>query len=145
GGLGGGGGGGEEGVGGGGGAGRGRQQNPVPALGIVQRVVEPRHDARGVAESLVLGDVLDALAVDVDLASVRQRGQILGTGLRRRDLELSRRFRLCRKGCARVGARNGHRFLPMYQRGNFARLPARCIVVASNDTSPKAAKTGRKS
>jgi hypothetical protein len=70
-------------------AGLGRQQDPVLALGIVQRVVQPRHHPGGVAERLVLGDVLDALAVDVDLAAVGQRGEVVGAGLRRGDLHLA--------------------------------------------------------
>ena len=53
-------------------------------LGIVQRIVEPRDHARGVAKGRMGGDVLDALAVDVDLAAVAQRLEILRAGLRRR-------------------------------------------------------------
>ena len=53
-------------------AGVGRQQELVLALGVVQRIVEPRDHARGVAEGRMRGDVLDALAVDVDLATVAQ-------------------------------------------------------------------------
>ena len=56
-------------------AGVGRQQELVLALGVVQRVVEARDHARGVAEGRMRGDVLDALAVDVDLAIVAQRVQ----------------------------------------------------------------------
>ena len=63
-------------------AGLGRQQDLVLALGIVQRVVEPRDHARGVAEGRMLGHVLHALAVDVDLAAVAKRGEILRAGLR---------------------------------------------------------------
>ena len=61
-------------------AGVGRHQQLVLVLGVVQRVVEPSQHARGVAESGVCGDVLDPLAVDVDLAPVAQRFQELGTG-----------------------------------------------------------------
>ena len=41
-------------------------------FGIVQRIVKPRDRARGVAERRMRGDVVDALAVDVDLAPVAQ-------------------------------------------------------------------------
>ena len=41
-------------------------QHLVLVLGVVQRVVEPGHHARGVAEGRMRGDVLDPLAVDVD-------------------------------------------------------------------------------
>ena len=74
----------EEGVGHAAVAGVGRQQDLVLALGVVQRVVEARHHAGGVAEGRMRGDVLDALAVDVDLAAVAQRVEIFRAGLRRR-------------------------------------------------------------
>ena len=58
-------------------AGVGRHQQLVLVLGIVQRVVEARDHARGVAEGWMRRDVLDALAVDVDLAVVAQQLQEL--------------------------------------------------------------------
>ena len=88
-------------------AGVGRQQEPVLALGIVQRVVQPRHHPRGVAERLVLGHVLDALAVDEDLAAVGQRREIVGAGLRRGDLHLARGLGPGRERRAVVLARGG--------------------------------------
>ena len=54
-------------------AGVGRHQQFVLVLGVVQRIVEARDHACGVAEGRVRGDVLDALAVDVDFAPVAQR------------------------------------------------------------------------
>ena len=64
-------------------AGVGRQQDLARALRIVERIEQARGHARGVAERRVRGDVLDPLAVDVDLAPVAQRIQILGGGHRR--------------------------------------------------------------
>ncbi len=58
-------------------AGVGRHQQLGAMLGVVQRVVEARQHARGVAEGRMRGDVLDALAVDVDLAAVAQQLQEL--------------------------------------------------------------------
>jgi hypothetical protein len=43
----------------------------------MQRVVEPRDHPRGVAERRMGRDILDALAVDVDLAPVAQAVEIL--------------------------------------------------------------------
>ena len=63
------------------------------ALRVVQRVVEPRHHPRGVAERRMRRDVLDALAVDVDLAPVAQRVEVFVAGLRRGDLGLPDRLR----------------------------------------------------
>ena len=58
------------------GAGIGRpRQNPLGLL-VVQRIVEPRDRARGVAESRMRGDVLDPLAIDVDLAAVAQAFEV---------------------------------------------------------------------
>ena len=88
-------------------AGVGRQQDLVLALGIVQRVVEPRHHLRSVAEGLVLGDVLHPLAVDVDLAVVGERGEIIGAGLRGRDLDLARGLGLGGKCFRSVDASSG--------------------------------------
>ena len=70
-------------------AGVGRQQELVLALGVVQRVVEARDHPGGVAEGRVRGDVLDALAVDVDLAAVLQRFQVFLAGLRLGDGHLA--------------------------------------------------------
>ena len=85
-------------------AGFGRQQDFVLALGVVQRVVQPRHHPRGVAEGLVLGHVLDPLAVDEDLAPVGERGEVVGAGLRRGDLHLAGGLRPRREGFAVVHA-----------------------------------------
>ena len=51
-------------------------------LRVVQRVVEPRDRARGVAERRMRGDVLDPLAVDLDLAAVAQAFEIFRAGER---------------------------------------------------------------
>ena len=51
-------------------------------LGIVQRIVEPRDRARRVAERRMRGDVVDALAVDIDLASVAQAFEVFRAGER---------------------------------------------------------------
>ena len=52
------------------------------ALRIVQGVVEPGHGGGRVAEGGVAGDVLDAVAVDVDLTVVAQAGEVLLAGER---------------------------------------------------------------
>ena len=65
-------------------AGVGRAGQHVLLLWIVQRVVEPRDGARGVAERRMRGDVLDPLAVDIDLAAVAQAVEILLAGERPR-------------------------------------------------------------
>ena len=64
------------------GAGIGRPGQHGLALGIVQRVVEPRDRARGIAERRMRGDVLDPLAVDIDLAPVAQACEIFRAGER---------------------------------------------------------------
>src|SRR5580693_7916546 len=64
------------------GAGVGRRGEHVLGGLVVQRVVEQRHRARRVAERRMLGDVLDPLAIDVDLAAVAQRFQELRAGHR---------------------------------------------------------------
>ena len=98
-------------------AGVGRQQDLVLALGVVQRIVKPRHHFRGVAERRVLGDVLDALAVDVDLAVVGQRGEIIRAGLRGRNFDLACGLRLGGKRLwrGRTGCSFSHRSLPLPQ------------------------------
>jgi hypothetical protein len=48
----------------------------------VQRVIETGDHPRSVAERRVDGDVLDALAVDIDFAPVAQRFKIFGAGHR---------------------------------------------------------------
>ena len=57
-------------------AGVGRRGQQVLGLCVVQRVVEPRDRARGVAKRGMRGHVLDALAVDIDLSAVAQAGEI---------------------------------------------------------------------
>src|SRR6516162_6998013 len=47
---------------------------------IVQRVVEPRDRARGVAKRGMLGDVADPLAVEIDLAAVAKAREVLLAG-----------------------------------------------------------------
>ena len=47
---------------------------------VVQGVVEFGHGRRGVAKGGVGGHILDAIAVDVDLAVVLEAGEVLGTG-----------------------------------------------------------------
>src|SRR4029077_3917386 len=63
-------------------AGVGRRGEQVLALGIVQRVIEARDRARGVAEGGVRCDIVDALAVDVDFAPVAQAGEVFRAGER---------------------------------------------------------------
>ena len=48
----------------------------VPRLRIVEGVVQARDGAAGIAESGMLGDVFDSLAVDVHLARVAQAGDV---------------------------------------------------------------------
>ena len=59
------------------GAGVGGGRQHLLGLGIVQRVIELGDRDSRIAERWMLGDVLDALAVDVDLAAVAQRLQVL--------------------------------------------------------------------
>src|SRR5262249_45341223 len=58
------------------GTGIGRAGEDVLALGVVQGVVEPCDRARGVAERRMRRHIVDALAVDVDLAAVAQAREI---------------------------------------------------------------------
>ncbi len=64
-------------------AGVGRQQQAALAFFVVQRVVEPGDHPRGVAKRRMGGDVLDALAVDIDFAPVAQLFKIFGARHRR--------------------------------------------------------------
>ena len=64
------------------GAGIGRRGEHVLGRLVVQRVVEQRDGAGRIAERRMFGDVLDALAVDVDLAVVLERLQEFGAGER---------------------------------------------------------------
>src|SRR5271165_2329213 len=61
----------------------GRTGQQVFLLGVVamQRVVEPGHHPRGVAESGMLGDVFDALAIDPDLPAVIEAVEKLLAGI----------------------------------------------------------------
>ena len=63
-------------------AGVGRRGQQRLGLLVVQRVVEPRDRARGIAERRMRGDVLDALAIDVDFAAVAQAFEIFRAGER---------------------------------------------------------------
>ena len=65
-------------------AGVGRAGQHVLLLRVVQRVIEPRDGARGIAEGRMGGDVLDPLAVDIDLAAVAQAFEIFRPGERPR-------------------------------------------------------------
>jgi hypothetical protein len=49
-------------------------------LFIVERVVEPGDASRRIAERRMDGDVLNPLAIDVDLAAVLQAFQVLPAG-----------------------------------------------------------------
>ena len=64
------------------GAGIGRSGQQRLGLGVVQRVIEPRDRARGIAERRMGGDILDPLAVDVDFPAVAQAFQVLRAGER---------------------------------------------------------------
>ena len=64
------------------GAGVGRRGQQRLGLGVMQRVVEPRDRARGIAERRMGGDVLDPLAVDIDFAAVAQAFEIFRAGER---------------------------------------------------------------
>ena len=57
----------------------------------MQRVVEPRHHPRGIAEGGMLGDVLDALAVDPHLSAVVEAVEkfLAGVGKVRRHVKVS--------------------------------------------------------
>ncbi len=63
-------------------AGVGRRGQDRLGLVRMQRVVEPRDRARGIAERRMGGDVLDALAIDIDLAPVAQAFEIFRAGER---------------------------------------------------------------
>jgi hypothetical protein len=67
----------------------GGHQELVLALGVVQRVVQAGDHPRRVAERRMRSDVLDALAVDEDLAAVLQRLQVFLAGLRLRYFHLT--------------------------------------------------------
>ena len=54
----------------------GRPSQTILRLGIVQRVIEPRDGARGVAERRMCGHVVDALAVDIDVTPIAQAREI---------------------------------------------------------------------
>src|SRR5215831_9593006 len=56
----------------------------VSGFGIVQGIIETGNRARAVAKRRVRGDVLDALAIDIDLAAVPQAFEVLGAGERSR-------------------------------------------------------------
>ena len=70
-------------------AGVGRAGQHVFLLGVMQRVIEPGDGARGIAEGRMRGDVLDPLAVDIDLAAVAQAFEVFLAG------ERPRRARAC--------------------------------------------------
>ena len=82
-------------------AGVGRQHQLVLVLVVVQRVVEARDHARGVAEGRMRGDVLDPLAIDVDVAVVAQRVEIFRAGLRACDVDVAD---VLRRVCSRVAS-----------------------------------------
>ena len=63
-------------------AGVGRRGQDRLGLLRMQRVIEPRDRARGIAEGRMGGDVLDAFAIDIDLAPVAQAFEIFGAGER---------------------------------------------------------------
>ena len=64
------------------GAGIGRTGQHVLGLGVVQRIVEPRDRARGVAERRMHGDIVDPLAVDIDLTTIAQAFEVFLAGER---------------------------------------------------------------
>ena len=51
----------------------------IAGRGIVQRVIEARDRARGVARGRMRGDILDALAIDIDRPAVAQAFQIFAS------------------------------------------------------------------
>src|SRR3981189_1615477 len=69
-------------------------QQLVLSLVVMQRVEQARHHPGGVAEGRMGGDVLDALAVDEDLAAVAQGFDVLRAGLRFGDFHLADVFAL---------------------------------------------------
>src|SRR6267378_4152581 len=99
-----------------------RRQQLVLSLVVMQRVEQARHHPGGVAEGRMGGDVLDALAVDEDLAAVAQGFDVLRAGLRFGNSHLADVFRPTREGRAvatavrfssrRLG-RSCHRDLPI--------------------------------
>ncbi|MCY1227187.1 hypothetical protein D9M72_394490 [compost metagenome] len=58
----------------------GRRRQDVPLCRIMQRVIEPGERPGGIAHRRMAGHVLDAFAVDIDLAAVAQAFQIFGAG-----------------------------------------------------------------
>src|SRR5262249_13682820 len=65
-------------------AGIGRSDKNVSGLGIVQSIIETGNRARAVAKRRVRRDVLDALAIDIDLAAIPQAFKVLGARERSR-------------------------------------------------------------
>jgi hypothetical protein len=59
-------------------AGIGRSDKNVSGFRIVQSIIETGNRARAVAKRRMRGDVLDALAVDIDLAAIAQAFKVLG-------------------------------------------------------------------
>ena len=105
-------------------SGVGRPGENVLGLGVVQRVVEPRDRARGIAERGMGGHVLDALAIDVDVTSITQAGEI---------------FRARERS-----AFGGNEVLGLH-RGRFLRRPGRkALAEASVNAPPAAVRSGRK-
>ena len=75
-----------------------RQQELILAGGIVQGIEEPGRHSRRVAEGRMRSDVVNAFAVDVDLASVAQRFEILLPVLRPVGAHSANGFRLYSQG-----------------------------------------------
>ena len=83
-------------------AGIGLRRQDVLLRSVVQRVVEARDHPHGVAEGRMRRDVLDALAVDPDLAAVAQAFEVL----RARQRTNARR-------CRSIGGVDGHADSPL--------------------------------
>src|SRR4029453_128908 len=80
-------------------AGIGRHRQDGLRRGVMQRVVEPRDHPRGVAKRRMRRDILDALAVNVDLAPVANALEVLGSGVRSRSAR-----HVIHRICLNVGA-----------------------------------------
>src|SRR6516162_8434877 len=61
-------------------AGVGWASQHILGFAVVQRVVKARDGTRRVAERRMRGNVLDALAVDIDFAAVAQAFKVFGAG-----------------------------------------------------------------
>ena len=112
-----------------------RQQQLVLSLVVMQGVEQARHHPRGVAEGRMGRDVLDAFAIDEDLAAVAQRFDILRAGLRSANFHLADIFRPPRESDAVIAAVGFHLGL-LSCRPLSVPLPVLAIVTSPRIRSP---------